>query len=98
MRKLVAEFLVRWRQEYLTQLSNRPKWKKMQTPLYDGQVVIIADSHVPRVNWNLGVVTGALPSDDGIPRRYLLRVSSRKVIERHHHRLIPLELEGEGTA
>ena len=95
MRKLVNEFLVRWGGEYLTQLGNRPKWKNYQTPFYDGQVVIVVDSHAPRTHWNLGVVTGALPSDDGIPKRYLVRISSGKIIEKHHNRLVPLELEGE---
>ena len=95
MRRLVNDFKIRWETEYLTVLQNRSKWKCFQIPLFDGQLVLMVESNAPRTDWNMGIVVGALPSDDGIPRRYSVRMANGKVVERHHNRLIPLELEGE---
>ena len=95
MRRLVNDFKIRWETEYLTVLQNRSKWKCFQIPLFDGQLVLMVESNAPRTDWNMGIVVGALPSDDGIPRRYNVRMANGKVVERHHNRLIPLELEGE---
>ena len=95
MRRLVGDFKVRWETEYLSVLQNRTKWHKIQTPLYDNQIVLMVENNAPRTNWNLGIITGALPSEDGLPRRYMVRMGNGKVVERHHNRLIPLELEDE---
>ena len=95
MRRLVGDFKVRWEVEYLSVLQHRTKWRKIQKPFFDGQLVLMVESNTPRSGWNLGVVTGALPSDDGLPRRYTVKTGTNKVVERHHNRLIPLELEGE---
>ena len=93
VRRIADEFKTRWETEYLVTLQNRPKWLKVKDTFYVGQIILLSDPVVPRTQWNIGRILEILPSSDGIPRRYKVKMIDGRILERHHNRLIPLELE-----
>ena len=66
---------------------------QVKDTFYVGQIILLSDPVVPRTQWNLGRILEILPSSDGIPRRYKVKMIDGRILERHHNRLIPLELE-----
>ena len=50
---------------------------------------------MPRERWPLAIVTGIIPSEDGLVRRVHIRTSSGQSLERDVRKIILLEREGE---
>ena len=76
---LTNQFWRRWRQEYLQNLQERPKWQKKQPNLSKGDVVIVHDESVMRTEWKLGRVIDALAGADGLVRKVRLLVCKQGV-------------------
>ena len=67
-------FWKRWRQEYLSSLQARPKWKNEHENLQPDTLVLLKDT-TPRGDWPMGLVTRTFPSDsDGLVRSAEVRV------------------------
>ena len=98
LRPIVQSFWDRWKKEYIAVLQRRSKWIYRSRNLEVGDLVLVVDELSPREHWPLAVVHQTFPSDDGLVRRILLRMSSKKMIERDVRKVVLLEREGEGES
>ncbi|KAL0970460.1 hypothetical protein UPYG_G00242280 [Umbra pygmaea] len=74
---LANEFWGRWRNEYLSTLHPRRKWHKSQRNLQPGDVVLLKQSHAPRNEWPMALVTSTFPSGDEQVRKVEVKTSSQ---------------------
>lgn len=89
--KIIQQFWVRWRKEYLTALrefhkttgNNRQVIKK-------GDVVVVYDD-TPRIHWKLAVVDDLVKGNDGLIRSAHISTANHKT-NRPITRLYPLEV------
>ena len=77
VQQLANEFWERWRTSYLGYLSGRKKWLTPQRDLQPGDVVLMRDKAVPRLQWPMGRVVNVTPSHDGLVRTAEVLTSSR---------------------
>ena len=70
---LANQFWNRWRKEFLTTLQERSKWKDKQHNLRVGDVVLMRDADAPRNKWPMGRVHEAVPGDDGLVRKVVVK-------------------------
>ena len=73
---LADMFWSRWLKEYLPTLQSRTKWTKEERNLAVGDIVLIADSNVPRNTWNLGKIEKVHHSSDHKVRSAELRTKN----------------------
>ena len=73
---LMEQFWSRWRKEYLLNLSERQKWSKTRRNVEAGDIVMLTDTEVPRMQWPLAVITEVKKDDDGLVRRVKVRLSN----------------------
>lgn len=71
---LANHFWKRWRNEYLQNLQVRKKWSQECSNLKKGDVVMMMDSDVPRIEWPLGIIQEVYPSSDNLVRKVSVRV------------------------
>lgn len=75
-RKIMMEhFWERWRNEYLTTLQERKKWRKEKEGVKIGQLVLIRDETAPPAHWKMGRIADLLPGSDGLTRNVLVRTA-----------------------
>ena len=67
-------FWKRWRDTYLQSLQQRQKWHSERRDLKVGDVVLLKDCDVPRINWPVGLVVEVFESEDGRVRKVVVRV------------------------
>ena len=72
-------FWSRWIKEYVPLLQSRQKWLKPERSLKVGDVVLLAESGLPRIQWPLGRVEERRVSQDGLVRSVKLRTRGREV-------------------
>ena len=89
--KLVGHFWRRWQDEYLQQLSIRPKWNQEEPPLKIGDIVLVSEDKTPRGKWPLARVIGTFPGRDNVIRTVMLQTSKGK-LKRPIQRCCKLEL------
>ncbi len=100
LRTVLVHFWKRWQREYLNQLHeyHRPRKKKGQT-VKKGDIVVIQEYNVKRLNWNIGRVKELLKGRDGNTRAVVLRTVSKGgeviLLNRPIQKLYPLELRSE---
>ncbi len=100
LRTVLVHFWKRWQREYLNQLHeyHRPRKKKGQT-VKKGDIVVIQEYNVKRLNWNIGRVKELLKGRDGNTRSVVLRTVSKSgeeiLLNRPIQKLYPLELRSE---
>ena len=90
---IAEQFWSRWKKEYLQSLNNRQKWSKPRRNVRVGDVVLLRDDEVPRLEWPLAIVTDAQEGDDGLVRRVKLKVGTKKVDVNKHCKHKPTVLE-----
>ena len=73
---LAEQFLSRWRNEYLINLSSRQKWFMPKRNLNIGDVVIVQDE-VPRNEWPLGMVVETSMNQEGLVPAVKVKLGSR---------------------
>ena len=92
LQQLNTVFWRRWIREYLPSLQARQKWSEKSSNLREGEMVLIADSSVPRGSWPLARVTRAFPGQDGLVR--VVEVNTPKgVYKRPVTKIVRLELD-----
>ena len=74
---LADQFWIRWRREHLHQLTLRRKWQKPTRCFSKGDVVLVRDPLASRNNWETGVVSKVIPSDDSLVRSVELSLPPR---------------------
>ncbi|XP_043231525.1 uncharacterized protein LOC122386414 [Amphibalanus amphitrite] len=72
-------FWSRWTKEYIPLLQSRQKWLKPEKSLEVGDVVVIADSGLPRIQWPLGRVVERRASQDGLVRSVKVKTKGREM-------------------
>ncbi|XP_018400802.1 PREDICTED: uncharacterized protein LOC108778188 [Cyphomyrmex costatus] len=54
LERMKQTFWKRWSSEYLTQLQQRNKWKRVQVTIKIGTVVVLRNANTPLMNWRIG--------------------------------------------
>ena len=93
--RLVSHFWRRWRNEYLQQLSIRPKWNQEQPPVKIGDIVLISEDKTPRGKWLLARIIETYPGKDNLIRTVLLQTAKGQ-LKRPIQRCCKLELADHG--
>lgn len=65
IQNLERVFWKRWREEYLSTLNTRKKFREAIENLKVGDVVLVVDQNAPRSQWHLGRVEEVFPGHDG---------------------------------
>ena len=73
-------FWQRWMREYLPSLIPRQKWHESDTPVKEGDIVLILDESTERNQWRKGVVTRVFPGKDKEVRVAELRTVNGNLI------------------
>lgn len=73
---LADHFWRRWVKEYRPSLAPRPSTHQQVVKLHTGDVVLIADSSMPRGTWPRGVITSLFPGPDGHVRAAIVRTKA----------------------
>ncbi|XP_060665536.1 uncharacterized protein LOC132797773 [Drosophila nasuta] len=63
--QLQQVFWTRWREEYLTLLQQRSKWRTPDRRLQVNDVVLVKDENLPPLRWPLARVMSLIPGKDG---------------------------------
>ncbi|GBL99240.1 hypothetical protein AVEN_3619-1 [Araneus ventricosus] len=93
-KRLMSDLLIRFRNEYLSQLYQR---STIRTQVYKpkiGDIVLLWKENLKRIHWQLGRILSIYASKGGIVRRARIKTKSGIVI-RPIRKLCPLELDGE---
>ncbi|XP_025997421.1 uncharacterized protein LOC113005763 [Solenopsis invicta] len=77
--KVRQDFWARWSLEYLNELQIRNKWKKDESKLNIGSVILIKDKNILCTQWALGRVTHVHPGEGGIVRVATIKTSSGEI-------------------
>ena len=90
----VNAFWHQWRREYVTSLHERKKWTTTRKDLKNGDLIIMTDEQVYRVEWRLAPVIDAM--SDGVHcRKAIVKTADGKVFKRDRTKLVLLELDGD---
>ena len=75
----------------MSALQARPKWRKAEENLIEGDVVLLVDGQVRRGGWKVGVIA----STDGgeFVRTVGVRTTDGKIFERDRTKVVRLELD-----
>ena len=99
LNKILDQFWIRWRDEYLLQLRERyhatDNTGVARVPI-PGELVLVHDENHPRTMWRLGRVCELIVGSDGQTRGATLEVSTNgklSTLRRPISRLYPLEVE-----
>lgn len=76
VQKIYRDIWTRWKNEYLSQLSVRAKWRQVQKDLNLNDIVVIKDENLPPGKWALGRVVELHPGGDGHVRVVTLRTKN----------------------
>ena len=81
---LAQQFWVRWKREYLLSLQCRQRWTREVSNLQPGDVVLLVDHDAPRGQWQMGRIVKALPSQDGLVRKALVKTGASTYLRPIH--------------
>ena len=62
--KLLQNFWIRWKKDYLCTLQQRTKWQKSKPNIKLNTIVLIVDENLPPTRWMMGRVIETHPGDD----------------------------------
>lgn len=89
IRDVINSFWTIWRNNYLSQLQFKSKWKLGNRNVSTGDVVLLKEADTPPASWPMGVVVETFPDREGIVRTVDVRVSG-KVYRRATGKLVLL--------
>ncbi|XP_070074097.1 uncharacterized protein [Drosophila takahashii] len=69
-------FWSRWREEYLTLLQQRSKWRTSKPALQVNDVVLVQNDNLPPLKWPLARVMELVPGSDGVARVAVIRTAT----------------------
>ncbi|XP_047040011.1 uncharacterized protein LOC124644582 [Helicoverpa zea] len=91
---ITRQIWLKWKTEYLTQLTAREKWGKPQRNMKIGDMVVVHEDNVPAGKWIMGKVVDVHPGSDGYVRVVTLKtkggVIKRPVVKLS---LLPIETD-----
>ena len=71
--RLVSHFWRKWQDEYLQQLSSRPKWNQEEPPVKVRDIVLVSEDKTPRGKWPLARIIEIYPGNDNLICTILLQ-------------------------
>ncbi len=71
---LANVFWGRWKNEYVSGLQGRRKWRTARPNLQNGDVVLLKDTQEKRNDWPVGLITKTYPSQDGKVRKVEVKI------------------------
>ena len=97
LRNVFQHFWKRWKLEYLTQLREQHRHSKKKGPEAEvGDVVLIQEDNVKRLNWPIAVIESLLKGRDGSVRAATVRMFNKAgkptTTRRAVQRLYPIEV------
>ncbi|XP_064556716.1 uncharacterized protein LOC135441151 [Drosophila montana] len=72
-------FWSRWREEYLTLLQQRSKWRTPKPGLCVNDIVLVKDENLPPLRWPLARITELIVGNDGVARVAILRTATGEI-------------------
>ncbi len=75
VQQMTQHFWNRWRNEYLSTLQQRQKWRREQKNFAVGDLVIIKEDNIPPAKWKLGRVIKTHPGADRLVRKATVKTS-----------------------
>ena len=87
---LLDAFWEQFRANYLQQLLKRSK--QSSTVVKPGDLVLVEDIATAREDWPMGRITRIINSDESHGRRFLVRLSNGRIVDRAIRSLILLEM------
>lgn len=101
LNNVINHFWKRWRMEYLSCLRETHAYQSRRSsvkdsPISEGEVVIVKDDHLPRGKWRLGIVQEVMKGRDGLKRAATITIVSsnqpHSTLRRPIQLLYPLEI------
>ncbi|XP_065090559.1 uncharacterized protein LOC135711619 [Ochlerotatus camptorhynchus] len=92
---LANQYWKRWVSDYLPEITRRTKWFRRVKPIAVGDIVVIADSNMPRNCWPKGKVIGIKVSQDDQVRSATVRTVSG-IYDRPATKLAVLDVRCDG--
>ena len=86
------EFWGSFRKEYLSLLHQRAKWRKTETNVAVGDLVIIVDESLARNHWKMGRIE-KINSIGSHVRTVDIRRGDGKILPRDRSKIVKLEME-----
>ena len=77
---LASVFWKRWVHEYLPALQARQKWMRSKPDLQKGDIVLVAESNIPRGQWPLGRIVDTNVGRDGHVRSCVIRARTSQIV------------------
>lgn len=75
VQQMHQHFWDRWHKEYLTNLSQHPKWQKQEANLRENELVLLKEDHLPPSQWSLGRIIETFPGKDNLVRSVKVKTS-----------------------
>ena len=95
--KLSDDFWDLWQRHYLQERAIHWEWRHRATPIRVGEVVLVREDNVKRMEWMMGLIVEVFPSaSDGIVRSVNVKTASG-VLRRPVQRLCALEVQAAGV-
>lgn len=91
----VQAFWKKFSFEYLHNLQQRMKWRKLQQNLKVGDIVLVKEDNLPSYKWLLGKIVELHPNDQGLVRVVTLK-TSKSILKRPIVKLCKLPVEDDG--
>ncbi|XP_003370862.1 conserved hypothetical protein, partial [Trichinella spiralis] len=66
--RLTAQLWKRWKQEYITTLATRGRWRKTGQEPRVGDIVLVHEPSTAWIKWPIGRIIEIHPSEDGVIR------------------------------
>lgn len=76
IQQMRQNFWHRWRNDYLSQLQQRPKWLQQIRNLNIGDMVLVKDDRLPSWKWALGRIVDIHPGEDDLVRVISVRTAA----------------------
>lgn len=97
IQRMRDDFWKQWRNDYLSSLQQRVKWKTPVPNIKVGQMVIVRDENTAPGRWPLGSIAEVHKGKDGKVRVATVKVAKQKgLLKRPIHKLCPLEIFANG--
>lgn len=90
---MYQQFWHQWSRDYLSQLQQRPKWKRKIENVQVGQVALYREDNSPPTKWPLARITEIHPGKDGHTRVITLKTSDGRMMKRPIEKISILPIE-----
>ncbi|XP_055910525.1 uncharacterized protein LOC129944888 [Eupeodes corollae] len=80
VQQILYSFSKRWKEEYLTDLQRRTKWKFPKRNIKVGDVVVVRNENLPPTQWRLGKIVAVHPGKDGKVRVATVKTQQGEIL------------------